>query len=702
MASFADIQIRFNADLKEFSSQMQNAQRSLQRTGRQLQNVGAGLTLAVTTPLLGLGALAVNAAADFETLNATLETVFQGNEKAAKDAFNQITEFTAKTPFQLEEVADGFIKLKNLGLDPSIASLRSYGNTASALGKDLNQFIEAVADASVNEFERLKEFGIKAKQEGESVAFTFQGVTTSVAKNGEDIQRYLQEIGNTTFAGGIEKQANTFKGIISTLKDNFKLLLADFGEPLLEILKPLAQSVSEIGARFRELSPETKKFIVILGGIAAAVGPLLALAGTILPAIGTGLALLTGPIGLVIAGVTAIGVAIYKNWEPIKATLVEIADYFIDLYNESEVFRIGVEAIRAGFQTLYEVGRFTFTALGRLFEASARQFKEGFKPLGDLFRAILLGPEGLKLIPAILADAFDQGLGNAKDLFAELENDLSTLKTNVEISIKQAAFNALSGTKKYEKFSAAIAESVKDGIEKGAEDLDKKPPPVDGTPQTKKLQIDSPGITQLGSLDFTSSLADTFQAEPLNDKLLVFTERLAEFREQSAEILADVAANFVTGFADIIGGIAAGTAGLDDIGALLLNTMGELAQQLGKSAIQIGITMKALKLAFKSPGAAILAGAGLVALGALLKGVAKNFAGNFSSGGIVGGGFFSGDKLLAGVNSGELILNLAQQKNLATALSARSPVILQPSLAYDGRKLRVMLNQVDNLNSRTS
>jgi uncharacterized membrane protein YqgA involved in biofilm formation len=43
---------------------------------------------------------------------------------------------------------NAFIKLKALGLQPSKEALTSYGNTATAMGKSLDQMIEAVADAS--------------------------------------------------------------------------------------------------------------------------------------------------------------------------------------------------------------------------------------------------------------------------------------------------------------------------------------------------------------------------------------------------------------------------------------------------------------------------------------------------------------------------------------------------------------------------
>ncbi len=87
----------------------------------------------------------------FEKLEASLRTV-TGSADNASVAFGFIEKFAAETPFQLEEVVDAFIKLKALGLTPSEDALTSYGNTATAMGKSLNQMIEAVADATTGEF----------------------------------------------------------------------------------------------------------------------------------------------------------------------------------------------------------------------------------------------------------------------------------------------------------------------------------------------------------------------------------------------------------------------------------------------------------------------------------------------------------------------------------------------------------------------
>ncbi|MBL4832653.1 MAG: hypothetical protein JKY26_01655 [Pseudomonas sp.] len=167
----------------------------------------------------------------FQVLRATLETA-TGSENKAADAFERLQIFAAKTPFSVEESIQAFIKLKNLGLDPTEAALNSYGNTASAMGKSLDQFIEAVADASVSEFERLKEFGIKAKNQGDKIAFTFRKNTVEVANNAAEIEKYLQNLGNNEFAGAMDRIAATYAGSLSNMGDawdQFLLKISDDG-----------------------------------------------------------------------------------------------------------------------------------------------------------------------------------------------------------------------------------------------------------------------------------------------------------------------------------------------------------------------------------------------------------------------------------------------------------------------------------------
>ena len=166
---------------------------------------------------------------EFDVLNAGLVTATGSSEKAAV-AFDALQEFATKTPYSLNQAVEGFTKLVNLGLTPSERALMSYGNTASAMGKDLNQMIEAVADAATGEFERLKEFGIKAKQEGDKVTFTFQGVKTTIGNNAAEIEQYLTSLGENQFAGAMERRMDTLDDAITNLGDTWDALFRNVSQ----------------------------------------------------------------------------------------------------------------------------------------------------------------------------------------------------------------------------------------------------------------------------------------------------------------------------------------------------------------------------------------------------------------------------------------------------------------------------------------
>ena len=194
----------------------------------------------------------INTAAAFEKMEASLVTVTGSMEKASS-AMEGIKTFATETPFQVREITDAFIKLKALGIAPTEENLRSFGNTASAMGKSLNQMIEAVADAATGEFERLKEFGIKSKSEGDKVSFTFQGVTTTIGKNADEITKFLEGIGEVQFAGAMEKQMDTLDGAFSNFSDTVDNAVSKLSEEtgFNELIKSATNGVSKL---IRELA----------------------------------------------------------------------------------------------------------------------------------------------------------------------------------------------------------------------------------------------------------------------------------------------------------------------------------------------------------------------------------------------------------------------------------------------------------------
>lgn len=205
-----------------------------------------------------------NANNSFEQLSGSLKTV-TGSAKGAQEAFALIEKFAIDTPYQLNEIVEAFIRLKALGLEPSEAALTSYGNTASAFGKNILDFVGAVAAATVGEFERLKTFGIKAKVVNDDVSFTFAGVTTKVKKNAAEIEKYLRSLGDVNFAGAMSEQMKTMSGVLSNIEDSFEKMYRDIGK------NGLNDALKDTFTQFNELVEKS-------GSAAATIGKTLTFA----------------------------------------------------------------------------------------------------------------------------------------------------------------------------------------------------------------------------------------------------------------------------------------------------------------------------------------------------------------------------------------------------------------------------------------
>ena len=71
---------------------------------------------------------------------------------------NMLKDFAKKTPYELTELTESFIKFTNRGIKVTANELTKFGDLASSQGKSFDQLTEAVLDATGGDFERLKEF----------------------------------------------------------------------------------------------------------------------------------------------------------------------------------------------------------------------------------------------------------------------------------------------------------------------------------------------------------------------------------------------------------------------------------------------------------------------------------------------------------------------------------------------------------------
>jgi phage tail tape-measure protein len=220
-------------DLKKFKQGMTDAERGLSQFAARMGTFAIAAATAFAGGMAALGKSVVSTSAEFEKLEATLTTI-EGSTDKARKALDWVAEFAKQTPYDLQEVSEAFVRLRAYGLDPTNGLLEDLGNASSAMGKGLMQAVEMIADASTGEFERLKEFGIRASQEGDKVTFSWtengKTLTKTVKKAGDEITRFLQDRFSSRFAGAMERQSKTWNGMIANLGDTWTDFQRRIGE----------------------------------------------------------------------------------------------------------------------------------------------------------------------------------------------------------------------------------------------------------------------------------------------------------------------------------------------------------------------------------------------------------------------------------------------------------------------------------------
>lgn len=369
----------------------------------QLGTATAGVvaTLAAKTGL--------SEAMDLEGYRLQLETATKDTQKAS-EIMQYAINLANKTPFEGGELVEGASKFEAMGMAAQ-KWLPLAGDMAAATNKSFDQATEALIDAQNGELERLKEFGItKAKivEQGEKMfsgvqLVNNQGQITNQEKFNEALIALMQD----RFAGGMEKQATTMKGLWSTVTGVTKSALATItgittdgsirSGSALDLLKGkvqllagkleewqqngtldriaqqfdqgLAKAVETAGKAFTWIlnnGDTVQRWLIGLGSALAAVKILQFTAGVI-SAVKTvswfakvaGALVSANPIVLAIGAAIAAGALLIANWDKVKAWAINIKDQFVDSFSRigasiSETFHGAITAIGNFFTWLDE------------------------------------------------------------------------------------------------------------------------------------------------------------------------------------------------------------------------------------------------------------------------------------------------------------------------------------------------------------
>ena len=277
-------------------------------------------------------------------------------------------------------------------LTSMMMTLSDSGMQASKMGTHLRKIFVELATKGISYDDAMNQINSstnKVKTATElfgGIAFSSAITLANNTQKTEDYSKALDEsagkskemaaIMDSGAAGAMRRLASQAEGVAISL-----------GEMLIPIFTKLMDFIQKSLNWWSGLDQELKNNIVTIGLIVAAIGPVLTILGTLT----TAFAAVLSPIGLVVAAAVAAGVLIYQNWEPVKKTLVDVINYFIDLYNESVVFKGIIEGIKATFLSLWSTVKFFFKQSYTILKNFGKQFTTIFSGIGQMIKGVFTG-----------------------------------------------------------------------------------------------------------------------------------------------------------------------------------------------------------------------------------------------------------------------------------------------------------------------
>lgn len=242
------------------------------RVGKSLLSPFAALTAlfgagALTAGLMSFVKGSSEAASSVESLTTQFTTLL-GSTTAAKKRMEEITEFAAKTPFEISELAATSKLLEVMGgkLISTGDGLRLVGDAAAMAGQPLQEvglhigrvFSAITSGTSAGEsVNRLQELGLitgATKIKFEELAAA-QKKGTAATLTGEKALKLLQTVMSKA-QGGMAALSATTEGKLSNMKDNLTQLKVAFGTGFNDGLKVALDAVNtklpQLMAKFAE------------------------------------------------------------------------------------------------------------------------------------------------------------------------------------------------------------------------------------------------------------------------------------------------------------------------------------------------------------------------------------------------------------------------------------------------------------------
>lgn len=442
---------------------------------------GAALSAGITLPLMATAAAAIASQTKLESLKMGLEST-SGSTEAFKAKLAELQEVAKLPGLGFAEAIQGQVRLQEAGLSADVATqaLAAFGNAIAVVGggkaeldgvaKALSQ-IAAKGKITAEEITQLAE-RVPQIRKAMSAAFGTAD-TEALQKMGIGAEEFVAKV--SAELAKIPPVTGGLKNSFENLGDSSQRALAAIGAalaPAIEAAVPLIERlvgwIEQAAEWFATLPAPVQGFALAIAGIAVAIGPVLLAAGSLITAvttIGAAVAPIAGVLGVsvgalagwaaaiaaAVAALAALGVWVYQNWEPIKATLMQawegISEYW-DFYWRSvqnqltEIWNFFAPAFNLIFGPLVN-------ALGTVWDAISTHWGSVWEGISGFLSSLWSG------IVTVAWKAWDAVVGAISDAIDWMRKNVPGMEKILTLD------KAWDGAKKLEAAQKALANEVK-------------------------------------------------------------------------------------------------------------------------------------------------------------------------------------------------------------------------------------------------
>jgi len=310
------LSIKLSLNDKQFQSSLKKSMRSMKKFGGNMKSFGQTLSRNVTLPIVALGAASVAAFDKQAKAVAQVEAGLISTGNAAGFTSQQLqkmaADLQAKTIFGdeviLKDATAQLLTFTNIAGDQFARTQKAALNLATRLDGDLKsasiQLGKALNDPIAN-LSALSRSGIQFSEEQKALIKSL-AQTNKLAQ----AQTIILDELDKQYGGAAEAAAEAGLGPFQQLQNSLSDVSEEFGKLIVENIEPFKKLLLDVIKVLRSLNDEQKEAIIKYGGLAAVIGPVIVVIGSLVSTLSTVIPLVVGFVAALSPIAIAIGAAV--------------------------------------------------------------------------------------------------------------------------------------------------------------------------------------------------------------------------------------------------------------------------------------------------------------------------------------------------------------------------------------------------------